>query len=325
VSYKGKRRKSSAPTQESAEFLEKQLLEELMYGISSEPKAKKAWTVKDAFNHCCDHSWNRSRSEGIMISTAKGIMNWFGPNRLLDDIDVELIDKFVAYLISINNADATINRKLAVVSKFFSEAVKRGRAKTRPILPRRKERKGRIRFITPEEEEQIIQLFTQWDKISFLDFLLVLVDTGMRRGELQKSLTVRDLDFKTGMISIWENKGNEPRSVPMTARVREILQRRSKIHPMGILFDYSNDWCLENWAQLRSVMGLAEDKEFVPHCLRHTLASRLAQRGVSMAVIQLWLGHKTISQTMRYSHLSPTNLKDAASVLEPETKLRAIK
>ena len=63
-------------------------------------------------------------------------------------------------------------------------------------------------------------------------------------------------------------------------------------------------------------MGLAEDDGFVPHALRHTWASRLIQRGVSLRVVQEWLGHKTITVTMRYAHLSPKSLLAAVSVLE---------
>ena len=66
---------------------------------------------------------------------------------------------------------------------------------------------------------------------------------------------------------------------------------------------------------MRTDMGLDDDKEFVLHCLRHTCASRLVQKGVQIQVVQQWLGHKSIQMTLRYAHLNVNNLMDAVHVL----------
>jgi integrase len=63
-------------------------------------------------------------------------------------------------------------------------------------------------------------------------------------------------------------------------------------------------------------MGLKDDKQFVPHALRHTCASRLAQGGMTIQKIQRWLGHKSLTQTMRYAHLTPADLVEGAGLLE---------
>ena len=41
------------------------------------------------------------------------------------------------------------------------------------------------------------------------------------------------------------------------------------------------------------------------HTLRHCYASHLLERGVSLPLIQRWLGHKSIRTTMVYSHVTP--------------------
>jgi integrase len=251
-------------------------------------------------------------------------MKFYGKNKPLDEITVESLDQFVATLLSAKYSDSSINRKLACISKFQNEALKRDRLQKKTYIPRRKERKGRIRFITGEEEQSIIQLLTQYDHQDFLDFLLVLVDTGMRRGEVLTSLVAKDIDFQQNIITIWENKADHPRSVPMTKRVRAILQRRLKVHPF-ILFPHKGNWGTPIWNHVKSAMGLAHDEQFVPHCLRHTCASRLVQRGINLKVVQEWLGHKNIMMTMRYAHLAPKNLHDAVYVLEPITPLRVVK
>jgi integrase len=143
--------------------------------------------------------------------------------------------------------------------------------------------------------------------------VVFLLDTGCRPGEAYK-LTSRDVNFETGMVTFWETKNGSSRSVPMTLRVRESLSRRTKdtVRP----FPFNDSWLRQQWDRARFKMGLGEDEQFVPYCCRHTCASRLAQRGVHLAVIKAWMGHKTLQITMRYAHLSPTDLLSGAKALE---------
>jgi integrase len=59
----------------------------------------------------------------------------------------------------------------------------------------------------------------------------------------------------------------------------------------------------------------AKIKNFRWHDLRHTFCSRLAQRGVSLKVIQEAAGHKTIAMSARYAHMDHTTLHNAMAVL----------
>lgn len=62
----------------------------------------------------------------------------------------------------------------------------------------------------------------------------------------------------------------------------------------------------------------AKVKGFRWHDLRHTFCSRLAQRGVSLKVIQVLAGHKTISITAKYAHLDETSVLKGLAVLEQD-------
>ena len=59
-------------------------------------------------------------------------------------------------------------------------------------------------------------------------------------------------------------------------------------------------------------------KEIGWHTLRHTFASHLAQKNISLKAIQELLGHSNIMTTMRYAHLSPSELQSAIDCLEPK-------
>jgi len=245
---------------------------------------------------------------------AQRAIEFFGADALLDDIDPEWLDRYVEWLVKRGNSNGGINRKLAALSTMYTVAMDRGGAVRRPKMPRQKEGQGRVRWLTDEEEQKMSAYLIQWGDFETLQVVRVLLDTGLRLGELW-SLEARDLQGTR--FTVWVNKADHPRTLPMTERVQKIMEARLRVtEPGHKLFPYDNAWLRQKWLRLRSVMGMDEDPQFVPHMLRHTCASRLAQRGATIPVLQQWLGHKTITMTMRYAHLAPAHLEDAARLLE---------
>ena len=156
-----------------------------------------------------------------------------------------------------------------------------------------------------------------WGKDDHADVVSVLIDTGMRPNEVY-AMQPRDVELKACSISIWENKTDHPRTVYMTRRVERIVKARMGVvtTPTGRLFPHDNVWLRTVWDRARAHLKMAGDPNFVPYVCRHTCASRMIQRGVALPVVMRWLGHKSIQMTMRYAHLAPDNLREAASVLE---------
>ena len=180
-----------------------------------------------------------------------------------------------------------------------------------PHIVWQEESKARLRFMTPEEEQTMIRLL---GKSPYLSLFLFLLDTGVRLGEALsfKKDAVQKLDGKHFIILYAdETKNGTTRSVPLTKRCVAIV---NKIGDFSHL-DYSMTERV--WQKLRKQMSLANDKQFVIHCLRHTCASRLAQSGkVELHFIKEWLGHKSYNMTLRYAHLMPKNLLKAVNILE---------
>lgn len=319
VTVAGRRVTRTCNDLDEALVVKHQLKSGLEKGEQVGPKGTRKgspWTVKKARETTIQVRWKGSKAERSATMNSERAVEFFGADTLLDDIDAEWLDQYVVWLEQRGNNAGGINRKLAALSTMFSVAITRGGAVARPKMPRQKEGKGRVRWVTDDEEQKMLTVLHQWGMDDVRDVILVLMDTGMRQGELWK-VEERDLDLKhsRGRIHIWENKADHPRTIPMTTRVREIIERRLETHGARP-FPYSGEWLRGPWARIKARLGLTEDQQFVPHVLRHTCASRLVQRGATIPMVQQWMGHKTIQMTMRYSHLAPTHLEDAASLLE---------
>lgn len=82
---------------------------------------------------------------------------------------------------------------------------------------------------------------------------------------------------------------------------------------------YQKRW-LHTASKVRKWLKEACKKEGVTnfrfHDLRHTCASRLVLKGVSLYEVQRILGHKNGEMTRRYAHLAPKNLENSLAVLD---------
>ena len=153
----------------------------------------------------------------------------------------------------------------------------------------------------------------------FYHTVIVLIDTGIRVGELQK-LTIYDIQPEQGahgVIYLNDTKNGDNRSVPLTARALASLQYLTKTtkHHEKVLGEYQL-WITKSWNRVRKEMEKMDDPNFVPHILRHTCCSRLVQKGAPLKKVQMWMGHRTINTTMRYAHLGPQDLYDLPALLE---------
>ena len=235
---------------------------------------------------------------------------------IVDDISISMftdqhLESIVTVLKQRRNADGTINRKLAALSKILTQANKTKVLTNKPDIAsyRRKEGRGRLRFITKDEEVRLL------DKLNFMrpefsDFTAFLIDTGFRFGEALKFTWA---DYSNGKVTLWKTKSNTPRTIPLTQRCKDIIERCPKDTDRPFAHINRNTY-RSVFDKARGMAGLGTD--VIPHVMRHTCASRLVQSGVDIRRIQVWLGHSTIAMTMRYSHLAPDDLNVCLDALE---------
>jgi len=322
VSLDGQRYYGKAKSEEGAKLEEARLIqqahkdrEEAKNPVTGKPKA---WTFKYAAEEVQKNLWTGTRSETKNKQCVAVLRAFYTDDAALDSFTLARVDDLRKHMKEKGNKPSYINRVLAVLSKILSWSEARGgmaEAK-RPTISPGKITAKRIRFLNPEEERDLLRYARVRGELIW-EACVVLLDTGMRVGELL-NLQARDCNFfgARAVASVWENKGDKPRSVPMTDRVLAILKDRAKAHPNGSLFPMTYDAFAAQFIKARKAMKLAKADSFNIHTLRHTYASRLAQRGLSLDRIQALLGHATLTMTLRYAHLRPSDLMGAADLLE---------
>ncbi len=280
------------------------------------PEEKRANTLLlDAIDHTFEKRWKHTKDSQRSYKRAINLAAITG-NIPLCDITDSVVFHLTKTLEAKGSKPATINRYLTNLKTILKDH-------KQPVegIKLRKASNGRIRVLSKEEEVKIVNLFreTEHDERRYYfadmgDLVEVLVDTGMRLGEAL-ALTYQEVNYDTGLINIWYNKSDRARSIPMTRRIRSILQARQTSDPVKPFtmksYQVSTAW---NWA--RKEMGLEQDEQFVPHALRHTCASRMVNKGVDPVTVMTWMGHADISTTMIYMHLDPAKLVSAVSALE---------
>lgn len=155
-------------------------------------------------------------------------------------------------------------------------------------------------------------------------------EAGLRLGEIL-GLEWPDVDLHGGFVKVQQAipldgtvttpKGDKPRVVPTTARLRDALA--SSRHPRGerVLTDEDGRglarWALEWMVDVAERRGGLRQGGRV-HILRHTFCSRLAARSVPLLIKEL-AGHRAVETTMRYMHPSAAAPREAIRSLEVET------
>lgn len=282
--------------------------------------------------------WSRTRTSAQTKARGERIVEMLGgPDVPLASVDSPAVSRMLSSLRAQGAKPGTCNRHLSTIRTLLLTAQREwGVLAQVPFFRLEKEPPGRLRTYSLEEEERIQTVLRSYapprstkdfnPNTELADLLVVLADTGMRLGEAV-NLESRDVNLDTGLISIWKNKSDRPRSVPMTSRVRAIVERRMRAEPRmsqdGVprqarAFRLSSDDAEGCWR--RRVKALPEFSDGTIHGWRHTYASRLVSLGVPLYTLQNLLGHSTPAMSARYAHLSQAAAQGTANLLDSLVK-----
>jgi integrase len=273
----------------------------------------KAYRISELFAAYRDILWDDGRHK-YNVSSFIGEIDEILSGQRFSAFSQETLDELIAALRKRGNSNATINRKMAALSKLLRKAYKMGDIHSLPEFRRQKEKSGRIRFLERDEEERLFSAIRARDENAYR-LAVFLVDSGCRLGE---ALGLIWNDIQESRVSFWITKSGRSRTIPLTARAKQVLMPQADgPRGKGPFSMLTQPQFRAIWNEAKVEVGLGTDDQVVPHILRHTCASRLVQGGIDIRRVQMWLGHQTLSMTMRYAHLATHDLDGCVTVLEP--------
>ena len=249
----------------------------------------------------------------------------------IDSVDNLTIRGYLGYLHK-RNKKTTIARKLSALRSFFHFLVKRRVIEENPAES----------ILTPKQEKTIPsylpvdEMFRLLDSISTRGILDLrnraifetLYSCGIRVSELV-GLNTMDVDNRQALIRVL-GKGSQERIVPIGKNAlaaiktyRQVLQRKYGISEQisGPLFLNKNKGRLTARSvarildQLVTACGLLTPVS--PHTLRHTFATHMLDAGADLRAVQELLGHKSLSTTQKYTHVSIDRLMETYDRAHP--------
>jgi integrase/recombinase XerC len=254
-------------------------------------------------------------------------------------VDRTMIQSFLGYLYSQKKKKTSIARKIAALRVFFSFLQRKGYITTNPVrsivAPRLPQHLPPVFQV--EEVERLLQGVTGADIFALRDLAMLetLYATGIRVEELAQ-LKLADVNLQERWLRI-RGKGHKERMVvfglPAAEALERYLSRRHEFFQQpqveGAVPVRAEDAVFLNYKgeplTSRSVRRIVKkyviheqlDRHLSPHSFRHSFASHLLNAGADLRVIQELLGHKSLSTTQRYTHMSIDNLMEVYSQSHP--------
>lgn len=286
-------------------------------------------TVKDALEHAWRVKWSRDPGARKKDQLRKVVEKDVGAKRL-DTFGYNELEEWILKMQSAEQAVATIKSKVSCVMTALKLVMPKGWVKALPLVPPIGELdNAKIRWLTEDEEAALLKACGSFRRpileTTMQDVIVFLIDTGARVGELLK---VRDDSLSTRgsltYVEFLDRKAGDDLRIPLTGRARDALTRLlasrywqarirgSRDHAKRL--NSAQNWVTHRFTEVRDAAGMPD---VTAHTLRHTCASRLVQRGVSIYKVQKFLGHADIRMTERYAHLAPSDLDEAVTALEP--------
>jgi len=190
-------------------------------------------------------------------------------------------------------------------------------AENRAVAPTRQANsKYRSReHLTPSEVEKLIEA-ARANRYGRRDatMLLVAFRHGLRASELC-GLEWAQVDFTGATLHVRRVKNGKPATHPIRGDEMRALRKLQREAPRSA-FVFVNERGTPfspdgfNWLVKRAGQKAGLPFQVHAHMLRHSAGYKLAGDGHDTRAIQDYLGHRNISNTVRYTELSPTRFKD---------------
>lgn len=248
------------------------------------------------------------------------------------DWNTRLLRAFVAWLHEKGYAKATVARRLAAVRSFGKFLCRQGTLKENPAKGLRGPRREKLlpHFLTLDDVRKLLVAPPETDWAGRRDraILETLYSAGLRVSELV-GLNLLDMDLSDGVVTV-RGKGKKerlallgPEAVAAINRWlddRKALLQETKKETEAVFLN-KDGGRLTTRSVGRSLgkhlKAAGLDPRTSPHTLRHSFATHMLDAGADIRGVQELLGHKSLTTTQVYTHVTTRRLQDSYKKAHP--------
>ncbi|MCA9109754.1 MAG: tyrosine recombinase XerC [Planctomycetaceae bacterium] len=247
-------------------------------------------------------------------------------------VTIEMLRGYVTYLHDCQYARTTIARRLACLRSFFRYCSREGICDLNPARALRTPRVGRKlpHFLTTEQVATLLEAPPANDPMGLRDraILETLYSAGLRVAELV-GLNLKDWDRGANILRVL-GKGRKERIAPVGKYAAKALDQwlEFRFPDPEAKPDHRDAMFLNKFGRrltTRSIGRMLEkylkitglDSITSPHTLRHSFATHLLDGGADLRSVQELLGHKSLTTTQIYTHVSTRRMRETYEQAHP--------
>lgn len=239
----------------------------------------------------------------------------------LAEVTLQDIEGFLYYLKKRGNAAVSRNRMVYIMRSFYLFAYKKGLVDRNISLDlERIAVQQKERLYLSDEEVKILINAIEHPLVKLV--VTVLFYTGLRINECL-NLTLDDVNLNEGFILIRNTKSRKDRKIPLhkniLSQLKNYLDNQRGGGKGSRFFATARSGRLSpgyvNLVLRRATERLGWKKKVTCHILRHSFASNLVKKDVSLVKIQKLLGHSNLKVTSVYTHSNMDDLTEAVNTL----------
>jgi len=184
------------------------------------------------------------------------------------------------------------------------------------VIPKVRVNNQRTKVLTNRQELLLLERLKQNKNPDDYDLVVLLLDTAARLNEIQQ-LTFSSVDLDNGEVNLWRSKTKTESVIKLTDRSLGILKRRFQHSKhKGLIFPSKTGGLRKTTAKtIQNVYKELDLDGFCTHSIRHTTATKLVKKGMSLFAVSKFLGHASITQSQRYSHLEQQAVASQIAVI----------
>jgi len=255
------------------------------------------------------------KTQKAYVAAVAGLAKFY--NQSPDRLGQEKIENYLLHLKDkLGRSASTCNVVICGLRFFFEHTLKDSSIDL--ALPRRKKPKYLPEVLSREE---VSRLIFSLSNIKHRLLLMIAYSAGLRVSEIAR-LKPQHIDSSRMVVRVEQGKGCKDRYTILSQRLLDDLRvywRAS--HPGPWVFYSRNRQTPISISSIQKIYTKAKRKAGITkgkgiHTLRHCFATHLLEAGYDVRKIQILMGHRSLSTTMVYLHVSRKGLAMVKSPLD---------